>query len=138
MADSTAKSIHKILEEDSSRGKPEVKRSPKWVSVRKKHLKNNGFCVACGATEHLQVHHLKPFHLFPELELEPSNLITLCEKVIQDEDTTNDNHHLVLGHRGNFHKNNENVLKDINNYRVKKANLPLLEGYDFKNCKKIV
>ena len=28
----------------------------------------------------LNVHHVKPFHLFPDLELDAGNLITLCER----------------------------------------------------------
>lgn len=58
---------------------PKVLRSPRWPAVRAAHLALHPFCAACGGTEHLQVHHKKPVHLFPQLELEPDNLITLCE-----------------------------------------------------------
>lgn len=54
-------------------------RSPKWGAVRRKHLLDNPLCVACGGDKDLQVHHIKPFHLYPPLELDPENLITLCE-----------------------------------------------------------
>ena len=126
------------LKEDVSKGKPAVKRSPHWETVRKQHLKNNPGCAACGSTKNVQVHHIKPFHLFPELELEPTNFISLCEVDIVDADKTNDNHHLHLGHGGDFHKNNDKVLEDVDNYRQNKAKLPKLEGYDFKNLKKIL
>ena len=61
-------------------------------------------CIACGSEKHLQVHHIKPFHLHPELELEPSNLIVLCMD-------TNECH-LKLGHGGSFKRENKNVLTD--------------------------
>ena len=126
------------LVEDIKRGKPAVKRSPKWDRVRKKHLKNNSACAACGSEVRVQVHHIRPFHLFPELELDPSNLITLCELYINDGDDTNDNHHLHLGHAGDFRENNEKVLEDVDVYRKKNAKLPKLEGYDFQSLKKIL
>lgn len=62
-------------------------RSSSWASVRRKFVESNPNCVACGSTEKLNVHHVKPFHAHPELELEPSNLITLCRE-----------HHFRIGH----------------------------------------
>jgi len=53
-------------------------RSPKWDACRDAYLKKHPVCEACGSKKRLQVHHRKPFHLFPELELEESNLVTLC------------------------------------------------------------
>src|SRR5690242_21104937 len=57
-------------------------RSSRWPTVRKKFLSKikaagNG-CAARGAKIGLQVHHKKPFHIHPELELDPTNLIALC------------------------------------------------------------
>jgi hypothetical protein len=79
-------------------------RSPKWPHVEKLHLKLEPACACCGSTKHLQVHHKKPFHLFPELELDLNNLITLCE----DEKEC----HLKVGHGGNFKDYNPNVATD--------------------------
>lgn len=93
--------IEKILNRDPT-GK---KRSPKWRKVRKKHLKAEPYCVACGKRKKLQVHHIKPFHIAPELELEPTNLITLCTNRVM-------NCHLIIGHRRNFKNHNENVKRD--------------------------
>ena len=67
------------------------KRSEHWPLIRKKWLLNNGTCAACGSTQHLQVHHVIPFHLHPELELCETNFITLCE-------TMGVEHHLKVGH----------------------------------------
>jgi|AGTN01.1.fsa_nt_gi hypothetical protein len=55
-------------------------RSPEWPRVREEHLRSQPRCMACGGDEDLQVHHIAPFHLHAHLELEPTNLITLCER----------------------------------------------------------
>ena len=56
-------------------------RSKEWRSVRKTHLVKQPRCAICGLKEiyQLEVHHILPFCWFPELELQPNNLITLCE-----------------------------------------------------------
>lgn len=71
-------------------------RSPLWPAAREAHLKLEPDCQVCGGTDGLNVHHIRPFHLHPELELDPTNLITLC--------TANKtmNCHLKFGHWGNF------------------------------------
>lgn len=81
-------------------------RSPKWATVREAHLKVNPACRACGQRDKLNVHHIRPFHLFPELELEPTNLVTLCE-----DGPSNLNCHLVFGHGGNWTWYNPRVLE---------------------------
>jgi 5-methylcytosine-specific restriction protein A len=80
-------------------------RSPHWPACRKAHLAAHPTCAACGGTTHLQVHHKKPFHLHPELELDPANLITLCESPGVD-------HHLHVGHLGDWKGFNPNVDRD--------------------------
>lgn len=71
-------------------------RSDRWDTVRDNYLKSNPWCAACGCRDlnRLNVHHRRPFHLFPELELDPANLLTLCE--------TNRRCHLDIGHEGNW------------------------------------
>lgn len=59
-------------------------RSPEWISVRKTHLIKHPCCAACGWSEmngkqKVQVHHIMPFCLYPQAELDPNNLISLCE-----------------------------------------------------------
>ena len=71
-------------------------RSDKWPEVRKAHLKEEPVCQWCGGSEKLQVHHIAPFHLHPELELDDINLITLCEE------GPGRDCHLTHGHLGNF------------------------------------
>lgn len=84
-------------------------RSPKWYEVRKSHLLLQISCRACESRKKLEVHHIEPFDLKPELELEPSNLITLCRKC-----------HLIFGHFGNYRTYNPNVVSDSNYYFLRK------------------
>jgi 5-methylcytosine-specific restriction endonuclease McrA len=79
-----------------------MERSPHWPTVQHKHLKKFPTCAACGGNVNLNVHHKQPFHLYPELELEPTNLITLC--MDGDKDC-----HIKLGHGSNFKAYNPHV-----------------------------
>lgn len=74
-----------------------AKRSPQWRKVRANFLVVNPTCAACGGKEKLEVHHKIPFHVAPELELDPANLITLCESKKMGI-----NCHLFVGHAGNY------------------------------------
>jgi len=86
------------------------KRSSEWRKVRNEFLKKNPTCAACGKTKRLQIHHKIPFHINPTLELEESNLITLCTgKTL--------NCHIIVGHRGNFKQMNLAVEKDADYIR---------------------
>jgi 5-methylcytosine-specific restriction protein A len=85
-------------------------RSPHWSAVEKAFRKDHPECAACGSIKHLNVHHIKPFHLFPELELDPTNLITLCMDTLEC--------HLQVGHLGNFKKFNINVRNDAASIRT--------------------
>lgn len=62
-------------------------RSGKWPAVRAEFVKHNPTCAACGSANDLHVHHIKPVHTHPELELYPPNFLTLCAK-----------HHWLVGH----------------------------------------
>ena len=57
---------------------------------------------------------------------------------MDNDDSGDGNHHLHLGHSGDFHKNNTKVLDDVNRYRVDKAKLTVLEGYDMVALRKIL
>ena len=86
-------------------------RSGHWPTVRKEHLLKNPKCAVCGGDKKLEVHHIRPFHLHPELELNPSNLITLCES--KDNGV---NCHLLCGHLGSFKSFNVNVKRDSSSW----------------------
>jgi 5-methylcytosine-specific restriction endonuclease McrA len=83
-----------------------MERSPHWPAVQHHHIQQFPTCEACGGNVNLNVHHKQPFHLYPELELEPSNLITLC--MDGDKDC-----HIKLGHGSNFKAYNPNVVEDV-------------------------
>lgn len=82
--------------------KHQAQRSSKWPAVEHMHLTLEPTCAACGGRDRLNVHHVKPFHIYPELELDPRNLITLCMGIGQ-------HCHLLIGHGGNFKMWNPNV-----------------------------
>ena len=48
-------------------------------------------CQWCNSTHDLNVHHIEPQHLHPELRDVPSNLVTLCREC-----------HFTLGHKRNW------------------------------------
>jgi 5-methylcytosine-specific restriction endonuclease McrA len=90
-------------------------RSPEWPRVAHEHLSHEPACVVCGHRgKGLQVHHIKPFHLFPELELDPNNLITLCE-------IRGRTHHLLIGHLDNWESYNKRVREDSKRYSHQSA-----------------
>jgi len=86
-------------------------RSPEWPE----HRLREPACVVCGYKgKKLQVHHIKPFHLHPQLELDPHNLITLCEARGRD-------HHLLLGHLDAWDSYNEHIHDDVRHFHRKTA-----------------
>lgn len=91
-----------------------AKRSGKWPKVRDEHIKSNRECVCCGGTKTVRVHHVVPFHVDPSLELDPSNLVTLCEAKKYGI-----NCHFLVGHLGNWQKINPAVAIDAAFWRMK-------------------
>lgn len=69
-------------------GSPRMQsRGSGWQRVRAAHLEKHPACEACGSIEALNVHHIQTVMERPDLELEPSNLLTLCRE-----------HHFRIGH----------------------------------------
>ena len=93
-----------------------AKRSGKWPTVEKHFLEAHPTCEACGSKKRLNVHHCKPFHLDPELELDPNNLITLCMDTKEC--------HLHLGHGGSF----KQYCPDVRKFAAETLKRP--EKYD--------
>ena len=91
------------------------KRSPLWRKVRKAFIKNNPRCSICNTNKKLQVHHVQDFSNHPNLELDHSNLITLC--MFHDC-------HLIFGHLGYWKSINKNLLYDAKWMRDKILNRP--------------
>lgn len=72
---------------DVDKGPGDAGRSPQWSAVRDRFIKANPRCAACGSAKRLEAHHVLPFHVHPELELSPANLVPLCRPC-----------HLSIGH----------------------------------------
>lgn len=89
-------------------------RSPEWPAVRKEHIKKQPCCMACGSCKKPEVHHIIPVHLDPSKELDPDNLITLCDKYC----------HFVFGHFMNYKSWNVNIVEDSRRYLESKSNRP--------------
>jgi 5-methylcytosine-specific restriction enzyme A len=96
--------------------KPRTKRSPKWPALCKRFLKGKA-CAACGRAVNVVAHHKQPFHLHPELELDESNLIPLCEGRTV-------NCHLAIGHLFSWKSINAEVEADAAYVNNKVRNRP--------------
>jgi len=68
-----------------------VSRSSRWGYVRQGYIALYPTCAVCGTKKDIEIHHQRPYHLHPELELDSKNLISLCRR-----------DHLLFGHLGNF------------------------------------
>ncbi|MFZ0928179.1 MAG: HNH endonuclease [Syntrophobacteraceae bacterium] len=130
---------HLKLIHDIIKGKPAHLRSPKWHKVEQEHLEKEPECQRCGArsarTEgkglrtkegqernvKLQVHHIQPFHLHPELELDPENFITLCEEGGYL------NCHFMYGHLGDWKTFNPDIRKQCEEHK-KTPEMQILEA----------
>ena len=99
----------------------EPPRNPHWPAVERTVLHLHPYCACCGPDKKdkgLQVHHWFPFHYCialgrPDLEIDPRNLFVLCETERDDPEA---NHHLLLGHLGNFKSDNPGLVDDIKQF----------------------
>ena len=95
-----------------------VERPAAVTEAQERHLKAFPLCVCCRKGTNLQfktqAHHVIPFHYCIALDRAPAasdarNFITLCET---EQGDAADNHHLLVGHLGNFKEANLNVMHD--------------------------
>jgi hypothetical protein len=103
--------IDEVLGVDPRGTLPDVKRSGKWPKVEREHLSLHPACAVCGRRDRVNAHHVLPYHLWPEHELDPENLITLC---VEPHDC-----HLLFGHLGDFKAYNPTVRADAEIMRYK-------------------
>ena len=89
-----------------------AKRSGQWDRVRDKHAELHPRCAVYGTWE-IEVHHIAPFHLYPERELDPNNLISLCRP-----------HHHLVGHLMDWRSFNAAVRPDAAEWRDRIADRP--------------
>lgn len=89
------------------------KRSSGWKKVRDEFVLENPYCSACGTKSKLEVHHIKPYHIDPSLELDKNNLITLCRE-----------HHYTFGHFCDWTSWNISVNHDVSDYNSRRTVRP--------------
>ena len=84
------------------------KRSPHWNAFKRAYFKTHEKkCAVCGGTKKVELHHIIPFHIDSSKELDPNNVIPLCEG------NKELNCHLIFGHFGNFRtKWNPNIEQE--------------------------
>jgi 5-methylcytosine-specific restriction endonuclease McrA len=83
-------------------------RSGAWKRIRAYFLTKEPECQWCLKTYDLDVHHIVPYHINPELELKLTNLITLCR-----------NCHFEHGHMRNWSKYDIEIRKKCNKNQEK-------------------
>lgn len=93
----------------------EVPRSTKWPRLRKVWMQMHPDCAVCRTKVLCVPHHVKPVHLWPEHELDPDNLVTLCPP-----------HHLLFGHYMNWRSYNINVREDAIAWAKEIGSRPML------------
>jgi hypothetical protein len=114
----------------------EMPRSGRWPKVERLHKQHEPACQysgTCVCPLHMNVHHVKPFRLFPALELIDANLITLCTCPVgcphckcQGGQTGKGDCHLYCGHKphgetASFAKWNPQVREDCEAHRKELA-----------------
>lgn len=104
------------------------KRSPQWRKVETQFIESHPVCEICGSNKRLNVHHIKPFHLYPELELDVNNLITLC----MDEKEC----HFKIGHGGDWKSYCEDVRLYVKEIKEKEKNIKQIYKIAEENRKK--
>jgi len=98
--------------------KPQIKRDPSWTAVSKQMIMDAGNkCSLCGKSENLITHHIIPVHIDKSLELNPNNLIVLCENLTH-------NCHFITGHLLSWRSYNSTVIDDVKYLHDKIMNRP--------------
>ena len=82
-----------------------------WRRTRNHFIRIQDDCQMCGADKQLQVHHVRPWHLYPELRYEHSNLITLCQPC-----------HFRFGHGRNWQAYNPDITNLVVHVRKSLTN----------------
>lgn len=91
-----------------------ARRSSKWSTVRRQFLVENPTCLVCGSKKNVEAHHIIPFHIMPDRELDMENLMNLCETKKYGL-----NCHLLIGHLGNYSRVNPTCELDAITWKLK-------------------
>lgn len=79
-----------------------IKDKRRWLDIARKYRRHNPICEVCGSNNSIEIHHIKPAALYPNLIYDETNLISLCRK--------GNNCHLRFGHNGNYNNYNPDIL----------------------------
>lgn len=90
-----------------------------WRTVRRAFLQAYPTCAACGSRSRVRAHHVVPVSVDPSRELDPNNLLPLCESYEQGV-----NCHLFFGHGGTWQQVNPNAVADAFNWRAARTIRP--------------
>jgi len=90
-------------------------RNPLWAEKEKAFLSRNPACALCGVEDSVVAHHIIPVPYClalgrADLELDERNLLTLCHSRAGN---SCDDHHLYVGHLGDYHSFNLTVREDV-------------------------
>ena len=92
-----------------------AKRSSEWSRVRKENIKD--YCEMCekkgGLLNRLELHHILPFNLRPDLELSPQNFFTACRHC-----------HLRFCHLNSFQSYEKDIKIEAEKWKIKRQNRP--------------
>lgn len=95
-----------------------AERSSQWSSFKVQFAKTHPkVCAVCGTTKGLQLHHKTPFSRDKSRELDPTNVVWLCE---QGEHSC----HLIFGHLYSFFSYNLDLDNTIKEWNVLITNRP--------------
>lgn len=72
-----------------------------WRKLRNQHIRAHPRCAVCETTAKVEAHHIVPVHVDPSLEMDFTNLITLCRP-----------HHFTFGHLCDWRAHNPTVRED--------------------------
>ena len=93
---------------DRFRGVPlGARRDSRWEEVRNRFVKLNPLCAVC-CEKKIEVHHIIPFFIQPELELDQDNFLSLCRT-----------HHFLFGHLLSWKSYNPDVKQDCATWMTK-------------------
>ena len=90
-----------------------------WRKARKSYIKEHPACELCGFKKRLNVHHIKPRHLFPVLVLSWDNFMTLCRSC-----------HYRYGHCAKSWKDYDSTIKLLRRILENYRNLTVEERED--------
>lgn len=100
-------------------------RDPAWAALAHQWLRDHPTCAACGSKKNLEVHHKVPVHVSRSLELDPNNLITLCENTGSPTKDPISHCHFIIGHLGNWFNYNRQVDKQAYDHLIAMYPKPL-------------